>query len=117
MNTEHFKSKLEEEFSLLNRQLSDIAVEDPETGQWAAKDPQMDVMSAAAEPNEAADKMEEMDERGEEVVTLSARLADVKRALQLFDEGAYGKCEVCGTDIEEERLEANPAARTCTAHM
>lgn len=116
MNTEHLKNKLQEEESLLIKQLGDIAAED-DNGTWSAKAPEMDVMSPAAEPNEAADKIEELDERGEEVTTLSARLADVRRALQSFDEGAYGVCEVCGKKIEEERLEANPAARTCIEHM
>lgn len=116
MNTEHFKGKLEEEQDLLIKQLGDIAVEG-DNGLWSAKDPQMDVMSPAAEPNEAADKIEELDERGEEVVTLSARLADVRKALENIDTGTYGVCEVCNQAIEEERLEANPAARTCMAHL
>lgn len=101
---------------MLTKQLSDIAVED-ENGVWQAKDPQMDVMSPAAEPNEAADKLEELDERGEEITTLSARLADVRKALENIEVGTYGVCEVCNQAIEEERLEANPAARTCMAHL
>lgn len=101
---------------MLIKQLGDIAVEG-ENGLWSAKDPQMDVMSPIAEPNEAADKIEELDERGEEVVTLSARLADVRDALNKIEQGTYGTCEVSGEEIEEERLEANPAARTCMAHL
>lgn len=116
METQHFKDRLEDERSLLIKQLGDIAVQG-ENGLWTAKAPEMDVMSPAAEPNEAADKIEELDERSEEVVTLSARLAEVTRALQSFDEGVYGRCEVCEKEIEEERLEANPAARTCIEHM
>jgi RNA polymerase-binding transcription factor DksA len=116
MNTEHFKQKLEEEQDLLIKQLGDIAVEG-DNGLWSAKDPQMDVMSPIAEPNEAADKLEELDERGEEVTTLSARLADVRLALGHITNGTYGRCEVCDREIEEERLEANPAARTCMEHM
>lgn len=116
MNTEHFKEKLEEEQALITKELGEIAVEGAD-GLWSAKDPQMDVMSPAAEPNEAADKIEELDERGEEVTTLSARLADVRLALEHIETGTYGVCEVCNQAIEEERLEANPAARTCMAHM
>jgi RNA polymerase-binding transcription factor DksA len=116
MNTEHFKGKLEEERDLLIKQLGDIAVEDS-NGLWSAKDPQMDVMSPIAEPNEAADKIEELDERGEEVTSLSARLSDVRLALEHIETGTYGRCEVCDKAIEEERLEANPAARTCMEHL
>ncbi len=116
MNIEHFKDKLAEERDLLIKQLGDIAVEG-EDGLWSAKDPQMDVMSPIAEPNEAADKLEELDERSEEITGLSARLADVRLALQNIEQGSYGICEVCNAPIEEERLEANPAARTCMAHL
>jgi RNA polymerase-binding transcription factor DksA len=116
MNTEHFKEKLEEERALITKELGEIAVEG-ENGLWIAKDPRMDVMPPQAEPNEAADKLEEMDERGEEVTALSTRLADVRLALENIEQGTYGRCEVCGREIEEERLEANPAARTCMEHM
>jgi RNA polymerase-binding transcription factor DksA len=116
MDTQNFKNKLLEEQDLLIKQLGDIAVEG-DNGIWTAKAPEMDVMSPIAEPNEAADKIEEIDERSEEVVTLSARLADVRKALEAVETGTYGTCEVCNAPIEEERLEANPAARTCTAHM
>jgi DnaK suppressor protein len=115
MNTEHFKQKLEEEQDLLIKQLGDIAVEG-DNGLWSAKDPQMDVMSPIAEPNEAADKLEELDERGEEVTTLSARLADVRLALGHITNGTYGRCEVCGREIDDERLEARPEASTCREH-
>jgi RNA polymerase-binding transcription factor DksA len=116
MNTEHFKEKLEEERALITKELGEIAVEG-ENGLWTAKDPHMDVMPPQAEPNEAADKLEELDERGEEVTALSARLADVRQALENIEQGTYGRCEVCSREIEEERLEANPAARTCMEHM
>ena len=116
MNTEHFKEKLEEERALITKELGEIAVEG-ENGLWSPKDPHMDVMPPQAEPNEAADKLEELDERGEEVTTLSARLSDVTNALANIEQGTYGICEVGGEEIEEERLEANPAARTCIQHM
>lgn len=35
------------------------------------------------------------------------------RALQQFDAGAYGRCELCGQAIAAARLEARPTARTC----
>jgi RNA polymerase-binding transcription factor DksA len=34
-----------------------------------------------------------------------------------MEEGKYGICKVCGEEIEEARLEANPAAETCKAHL
>ncbi len=43
-------------------------------------------------------------------------LRDVNLALGKLDEGTYGKCEECGEDIAEPRLEAMPAARYCIKH-
>ena len=48
---------------------------------------------------------------------VEAELADVERALQRLDDGTYGRCEACGEAIEEERLEALPAARFCLKHL
>lgn len=48
---------------------------------------------------------------------VEGELGDVERALQKLDEGTYGKCEACGEPIEDERLEALPAARYCVKHQ
>jgi RNA polymerase-binding transcription factor DksA len=64
-----------------------------------------------------ADKAENYEERTAMLNTLEARLVDVNLALQKISDGNYGKCEVSGEMIEEDRLMANPAARTCKAHM
>ena len=118
MDTAHFKDKLEAERDLLENQLGDIAARDPATGEWAPKDPGMDTMPAAAEPGEAGDRQEEMEERQDEAATLSARYAEVAHALEKIKNGTYGLCEDGGDhEIEMERLEANPAARTCERHM
>ncbi|WP_285630807.1 TraR/DksA family transcriptional regulator [Actinoallomurus iriomotensis] len=42
-------------------------------------------------------------------------LSDLDRALRRLDEGAYGRCEVCGAPIAAERLAARPTALTCIA--
>ena len=97
-------------------ELQEIGVADPEVG-WQAKDPHMDVMSPQAEPNEAADKIEELEERQAEIGPLRARWQEVKSALEKIEAGTYGVCEVCNKAIEEDRLEANPAAKTCKADM
>ncbi|MEW1955645.1 TraR/DksA C4-type zinc finger protein [Terrabacter sp. NPDC080008] len=43
-------------------------------------------------------------------------LAEIDAALARIDDGTYGRCEVCGEDIADERLRARPAARTCITH-
>jgi len=41
------------------------------------------------------------------------QLRDVDDALGRLDEGTYGRCEMCGKDIGEDRLRARPEARFC----
>lgn len=38
---------------------------------------------------------------------------DVLNALQRVDAGTYGRCELCGQDIIEERLEVLPFTQYC----
>ena len=47
---------------------------------------------------------------------LDAKLGDVERALEKLDEGSYGRCDVCGSPIGRERLEAIPWAVRCIDH-
>ena len=47
---------------------------------------------------------------------LEAEIGDLDAALRKIDEGTYGICEVCGTEIDPERLEAMPGTRTCIEH-
>ena len=47
---------------------------------------------------------------------LEAEIGDLDAALRKIDDGTYGTCEVCGREIEPERLEAMPGTRTCIEH-
>ena len=47
---------------------------------------------------------------------LETRLAKVEAALKRIENKTYGKCLVGGEEIEEARLEAEPAAETCMKH-
>lgn len=58
-------------------------------------------------------------EQGEVKVLINSlrdQLAEVERALGKLDAGTYGRCEVCGKDIAEARIEAMPATRFCIDH-
>jgi RNA polymerase-binding transcription factor DksA len=48
--------------------------------------------------------------------TLGIELHRIEAALARLDKGEHGRCEVCGREIEDERLEVSPAARTCIEH-
>ena len=41
------------------------------------------------------------------------RIAEIEAARARVDAGTYGRCEVCGEPIADDRLEARPVARTC----
>ena len=43
------------------------------------------------------------------------RLAELDLAIRRVEGGDYGRCEVCGRPIPDERLEAIPTASTCVA--
>jgi RNA polymerase-binding transcription factor DksA len=48
--------------------------------------------------------------------TLEIEMHRIEAAIARLDNGEYGRCEVCGRAIEDERLEVSPAARTCIEH-
>src|SRR3989338_3227572 len=118
MNTEHVKQKLQSELTVVEAELKSVGVQNPQNpADWEATERQMDVMSAVADPNEAADKQEEYVENRAIVDSLEVRYNNIKRALKKIEDGSYGMCEVSNHPVEEDRLEANPAARTCKEHM
>ncbi|HMC52115.1 MAG TPA: TraR/DksA C4-type zinc finger protein, partial [Acidimicrobiales bacterium] len=41
---------------------------------------------------------------------VEAELGEVEHALHRLDDGTYGKCEACGKAIDDDRLQALPAA-------
>jgi RNA polymerase-binding protein DksA len=44
---------------------------------------------------------------------LSELLAEIEHALQKFEQGTYGKCDICGQPIGLARLEVFPQANLC----
>lgn len=112
MNAEHFKQRLLDEKKHLEGDLGAIASK--EDGSYHAKPAETDETTFR---DEVADRLEEMDERIATEGPLEARLDAVTRALKRLDDGSFGNCEVCGKEIENDRLEANPAARTCISHI
>ena len=69
-----------------------------------------------ADPNDAADQIEELVTNVPLVAELEERHTDIVEAIEKMDEGVYGICEVGSEMIALERLKANPAARTCVEH-
>ncbi|MEK7062460.1 MAG: TraR/DksA C4-type zinc finger protein [Patescibacteria group bacterium] len=115
----YFKGKLEEELKLLEGELQHVGKRNPRVGNdktdWEGKPAEFDIDSA--DESEVADKMEEYEENTALVKNLEIKYNEIKAALKKIEAGKYGLCEIGGEPIEEARLEANPAARTCKLHM
>ncbi len=115
MNTKHFKELLISEKTQLEEELKNIALFNDETNVWEAT-PDQD-MIGEIDDNDAADRFEDFEARSSMVSTFQARLTDINIALSKIEHGTYGICEISGKKIEQDRLEANPAARTSKEHM
>lgn len=111
-----YKKRLEIEFKELEKELSGLGTHNKENpAEWDVKAPDFDIMNA--DENEAADKNEELHVDSIILDELTARYNDVALALTKIEAGTYGLCEIDGGPIEDSRLLANPAARTCKEHI
>lgn len=112
-----FKKKIEDEMALLEKELSSVGRKNPENpNDWEAT-MEASPISAVADANESADTIEEYEENTAILKQLEIRFNELKGGLQRIKDGTYGLCEKGNEPIEQERLKANPAARTCKAHM
>ncbi len=112
METDTYKQRLEEDLAQIKADLLGIASYNEATGDWEAK---AGSPAESADENLTADAAEDGIERQGEVAALETRFRNISRALKKIENGTYGVCEISGTPIEAERLDANPAARTCIA--
>jgi len=111
-----YKQKLEEQKTHLEAELSTVAHKKGKTEVWDASSTEFDI-DTDADPNVTADKIEEFETNQAITESFKSELRDINDALQRVEVGTYGICEECGQPIEDDRLEANPSARTCKAHM
>jgi len=115
-DTKQFKEKLEAEKKTLEEELKTVGRINPDnSADWEATPG--DINNRAADPNKLASNIEEYETHTAILKQLETQLLDVNDALRKIEEGKYGICETNGEQIEEERLNANPAARTCHEHM
>ncbi len=116
MDTTIFKERLEEELATITEELKDLGIQNPEVAQdWIATAQDGELFEA--DENTAADRAEELEERTATIAALEVTYNNLVRALSKIELDAYGNCEICAAPIEEERLEADPSARTCMSHL
>ncbi len=114
-DTSAFSSRLTAEKATLEAELASIGRKNPSNpADWEAVPSET---GQEADPNDAADMIEDFEANTAILKDLEARYQAVLAALARIEEGTYGTCTVGGEEIEAARLEADPAAATCVAHL
>ena len=112
-----YKENLELEKKTLIAELGGLGVHNPEDGSWEAVAAHDAGEATESDENDLADHFTDFEERRSTMSILTERLKDVQDALGHIANNTYGSCEIGGETIEAERLNANPAARTCSKHI
>lgn len=112
---QHFKTLLETEKVALEEKLGELGHRVNNNGDWVATPPEQD--GNEADFLDQATHVEAFEERVAALNQLERQYSDIMRALTKITNNTYGICEISGTPIELDRLEANPSARTAKAHM
>ncbi|MFA6095562.1 MAG: hypothetical protein WC767_01840 [Candidatus Paceibacterota bacterium] len=112
----YFKKKLEAEKKTLEAELKSVGHVNPDNPKdWEASSGDVDVN--ASDLADIADNIGSYESNTAILKQLETQYRDVKLALDKIAKGTYGACEASNDhQIEKERLEANPSARTCLAH-
>jgi RNA polymerase-binding transcription factor DksA len=114
-DTTGYKNRLTEEKVKLESELGSIGRRNPSNPQdWEAL-PQD--KGQESDPNDAADLIEGYEANTAILKELETRYNEVLAALARIENNTYGTCVVGGEKIEEDRLNAEPAAKTCKAHL
>lgn len=115
-NIDKLKQRLEDEKTKLEGELGIIGRRSKSNpNDWEAVPPETE---EGGEPdlNIAADMVEGFEGASAVEGELEQRLSEVVGALKRIDDETYGICRICKKPVEEERLNANPAASTCISH-
>ncbi|MFZ2253166.1 MAG: TraR/DksA C4-type zinc finger protein [Minisyncoccia bacterium] len=116
METQSYKVRLGEMLETITLDLKAVGIHNPQNASdWVAVPGELD--TEEPDVNLAADAVEEWNERTALVATLEREYNNIVSALARIESNTFGNCEVCGEAIEENRLNANPTARTCIAHL
>jgi RNA polymerase-binding protein DksA len=111
IDTEEFRTLLQEERSRLSHSVEFLERENP-----GSLEEELGEVSHGGTDNHLGDMAtatydRELDEGLEEGARQT--IAAIDKALRRIDDGSYGTCEMCGKPIPEERLRALPWATLC----
>lgn len=76
----------------------------------------MDAPTSAGAPS-AATTADDIESPLVDLAAIASELGQVEAALIRLDDGAYGRCGVCGQLIDDDVLETRPTASSCSAHL
>ncbi len=114
MHTVALTKRLDEEKIRLEREMGSVGRPNPGVpGDWESAPTET---GSEPDPIDQADVIISGEENAAVLADLEARYQQVCEALSRIEGGTYGVCEICSKDIEEARLEADPAAATCQEH-
>jgi len=115
IETTVYRTRLEEESGALEKELLSIGRRNPSNANdWEAVPPEV---GQESDPNDRADLIAHFEDNTAILKDLEIRYNEVVAALSRITDGSYGVCTVGQEPIEEERLNADPAATTCKAHL
>ena len=111
LDTEEARTLLVDEQTRLQQIRSSLSQEPVDgNGERAALS---ELSLADQHPADVASETFEQEKDASILDNVEEQLHDVDDALRRLDDGTYGRCEICGKDIGEERLRARPEARFC----
>lgn len=113
IETNTFKNLLLQEQTRLETELNNLGLQN-QSGMWEVNSKEE---TDIADREDVADTLEDLENKQDILRVIETELHEIKYALEKIKNGTYGTCEVSGELIEEDRLKANPSARTCKKHM
>jgi DnaK suppressor protein len=99
------RARLEDERGLVERQLAEQGASPGGDVEVAVDEGFADSAQATMERSHQLALIEKLRDQHEEIAA----------ALGRIESGTYGRCERCGRQIDEERLEAIPTSRLCVS--
>lgn len=103
---DELRERLKEEHDRLVKQLDQVRASAPAVGEMKEGSPY-------GKKEEGASEAFELEKRLALEKRLMVTLAEIEHALRKFEQGTYGVCDMCGKNVEMERLEVLPQANLC----
>ncbi len=103
---DELRRQLKEERERLNKELEQLRVSAPSLGEMREGSP-------FGKKEEGATETFELEKRMALEKRTRGLLSEVEHALQKFEQGTYGQCDLCGQPIDIARLEVLPQVALC----